>query len=212
MSRCVVCHSEHRHLVENLAAGGASLETIKSALAEKEIKLPTIGLKRHLKQHSGVDLENLHPTILEVLKSPVQRAEQVQVERQRQAEANEILEAIVQSDSVDVTGFLTECGIKEKPDTVEDVIEADQVVSYRLFQRAAAIADKELQLYAMDRERYRYPTNQLKGLSMLHEMMATAYAYREAVNINVAAKTIHREGGRVLFEATDVAGEVAESE
>ena len=212
MAHCVVCRSEHRRLVEDLAAGGASLDQLKSALAEKGAALPTIGLKRHLKQHSGIDLEVLHPTILEILKKPVERAEQVQIERKRQAEADEILEAIVQADSVDLAGFRAECGIKEVPESVDDVIGADQTVTYRLFQRAAAIADKELELYSRDRERYRYPTNQLKGLSMLHEMLATAYAYREAVNINTAARTIHREGGRVVFEAADVAAEVVEGE
>jgi len=212
MSRCVICCSEHRKLVETLAAGGASLQQIKDALKEKDVSLPTIGLKRHLKQHSGIDLEILHPTILEILKKPIERAEQAQIERQRQEEADRVLETIVQADSVDLEGFRKTWGIKEVPDSIEDVIEADQTVTYRLFQRAAAIADKELELYARDRERYRYPTNQLKGLSMLHEMLATAYAYREAVNINTAARTIHREGGRVVFEAADVAAEAVGDE
>jgi hypothetical protein len=119
---------------------------------------------------------------------------------------------MVEADSVSLEAFRRECNLKEVPDSVDDVIEADQTVTYRLFQRAAAIADKELQLYSQDRERYRYPTNQLKGLSMLHEMLATAYAYREAVNINTAARTIHREGGRVVFESAEVAAEEAESE
>lgn len=210
MPSCSVCISEHRGFVEILAANGVSLDRLKQSLAEKNISLPTIGLKRHLREHSGIDLEKLHPSILEVMKKPRERAEDALIRREREAEAELVLATMIDADSVSIEAFRRECGIKETPETIDDVIGADQTVTYRLFQRAAAIADKGLELYARDRERYKYPSAQLKGLSMLHEMMATAYAYREAVNINAAARTIHREGGRVVFESADVAAEVAD--
>lgn len=202
--KCQVCLSPHRQLLERLALGGASLDQLKSEMKERGIKLPTITLKRHLKNHGDLDLEKLHPSILDVMKSPIQRANDVQAERERQREADGILQTMVEADSVSLSSYLDETGIKAIPETVDDVIGADQTVSYRVFTKLAAIAEKAIDLHARDRERHGFPMKEIRSLQTAHEMLSIAYAYREAVNINVAARTIAREGGRVLFEAGDV--------
>lgn len=203
--RCSICEAgQYRDLVERLAAGGASLEILKKELADRGTSLPTVALKRHLKNHCPqIDLSRLHPSILQIQKPSEQRQAEYREECRRQEEAEFVLTTMVEADSVNLQDFLNRLNISEIPQAIEDVVGADQAISYGLFLRAAAIADKELELYARDRERYRYPATQLKGLASLHEMMASAFAYRETVSINAAAATIKREGGRVLFEADE---------
>lgn len=205
--KCQVCLSPHRQLLEKLAAGGASLDQLKAEMKERGIKLPTITLKRHLKTHAEIDLEALHPSILTVLKRPDIRAAEAQADRDQQLEADEVLRTMIEADSVSIAEFIQSVGIKETPETVDDVIATDQVVSYRMFTKLAAIADKAVDLHMRDRERYGAPLKEIKMLQTAHEMLSVAFAYREAVNINAATRTIHREGGRVLFEAVDVAAE-----
>ena len=206
-TKCQVCLSPHRQLLERLALGGASLDQLKFEMRERGIKLPTITLKRHLKTHGELDLELLHPSILDVMKSPDKRADDAQKDRQRQREADGILQTMVEADSVSLNEYLADTGIKQFPESVDDVIGADQTVSYRVFTKLAAIAEKAIDLHARDRERYGFPMKEVRSLQTAHEMLSIAYAYREAVNINVAARTIAREGGRVLFEAGELTDE-----
>ena len=201
---CQACISPHRKFLEELAAEGASLDQIKKVMKEKGIKLPTITLKRHLKTHADIPLERLHTSILNVMKKPSERAMEAQADRDQQIEADAILQTMIEADSVSITDFIRETGIKEKPESVDDVIAADQEVSYRLFTKIAAIADKAVDLHMRDRERHGAPLKEIKMLQTAHEMLSIAFSYREAVNINAAARTIAREGGRVLFEAVDV--------
>ena len=204
-TKCQVCHSPHRQLIEKLAAGGASLDQLKTEMKERGIKLPTITLKRHLKTHADIPLEQLHPSILNVMKSPEERAVEAQADRDRQLEADAVLQTMIEADSVSLTEFMGEIGLKADPETVDDVIAADQTISYRMFLKMAAVLDKATDLHMRDRERHSFPVKEIKALQTAHEMLSVAFAYREAVNINAATRAIHREGGRVLFEAVDVA-------
>lgn len=206
-TKCQVCLSPHRQFLEKLAAGGASLDQLKSEMKERGIKLPTITLKRHLKTHADIPLEQLHSSILNVMKSPEVRAVEARADHDRQIEANEILQTMIEADSVSLAEFIRETGIKEKPETVDDVIAADQEVSYKIYTKIAAVANKKLDLHMRDGERYGPPLKEIKMLQTAHEMLSVAFAYREAVNINTAARTIAREGGRVLFEAVDITEE-----
>lgn len=209
-TKCQVCHSPHRQLLEKLAAGGASLDQLKEEMKARGIKLPTITLKRHMKTHADIPLEQLHPSILNVMKRPDIRAAEAQADRDQQLEADAVLRTMIEADSVSIANFRLESGIKENPESVDDVIAADQNVSYRVFTKIAAIADKAIDLHMRDRERYGVPLKEVKMLQTAHEMLSVAFSYREAVNINAATRTIHREGGRVLFEAVDISAEESE--
>ena len=209
-TKCLVCHSPHRQLLERLAAGGASLDQLKEEMKARDIKLPTITLKRHMKTHADIPLEQLHPSILNVMKRPDIREAEARADRDRQLEADEVLRTLVEADSVSLANFRRESGIKETPETVDDVIAADQNISYRIYTKIAAITDKAIDLHMRDRERYGKPDREMMMLQTAHEMLSVAFSYREAVNINAATRTIHREGGRVLFEAVDISAEESE--
>jgi hypothetical protein len=186
--------------VEELGAGGASIEAIKEALEKRDESLPTIAIKRHLKQHCDIPAESLHTSILDVAtKTPIVAQAEQRERSLRNKEVKEVLTVRAEANNVSVEEFLGKYNISTEAQTGEDVVNAVQSVTYGLFIRAAAITDKELDLYSQDRELYKFPALQIKGLSMLHDMMVTAFSYRDSVSINVAAQTIKREGGRVLF-------------
>jgi hypothetical protein len=209
MATCPICDARaHRATIEELAASGGDLQSVKTMLAAKGIKASAFAIKRHFREHATTPHETLHTSILSVALSQKERDARKANAAKRKQEVTEYLDDVA---TIDLDKVLATIGVRKDPQSMGEVLTLVQRMSLAMHTAASVVAYDRLDRFMRDPEGRRYPSLELRGAKTTSEMVAEAFGYAQAVSVQTAFETVEKAGFRVVEEgAASEAASVAD--
>jgi hypothetical protein len=179
---CKICNSEYREQLETFILQGFSDSYCVDWLKERDIKITVHQIKNHIIKH----------TQMSVTLEDTDRKEGIQQKTER---------INAESDS-----------LKINLPTIPENITFEELVSWvqgsigRIFIKQCTIVEQSQNLYVEGQ--IKHPTEQIRALKYLSDVLDLAWAYKPGVDLTRAISVIESEGFSIVDERAKVDEEV----
>jgi hypothetical protein len=195
---CLICDQPAvRTLVEDLASSGGDLTAVRSAIESKsEERISVYQIRKHLCEHSTVDLKTLHESLLVKKKAnPEEVALQKQMRLERKAEVVDFLDCV---SAINVDEVLSRHNIPTAlPDSFEELQKVVGSGAFSLHRSMLGITLAAIDRHIKDTSTPP-PTGLVKAAQMSQDMLDKVTGLSAAANLDGAIRLVTQAGFTVL--------------
>ena len=195
---CLICEQPLvRTLIEDLARSGGDLNAVRTAIESKsDYKVSVYQIRKHLCEHSTVDLKTLNDSLLVRKKTdPEALAIHKQMRLERKADVEEFLDHIA---TIDIDDVLSRHNIPTiLPKTFEDVQRIVGSGAFSLHRQMLGVALAGLDRHIKDTS-VPAPTGLIKAAQMSQDMLDKITGLSAAANLDSAIRAVTAAGFSVL--------------